>query len=213
MVMARTRREFYNGQSLTLPVLLHRFLGQKCTHPLDSITSLLCLLPAESATLQVDNSYTETNYRPFLNAALNIIWTSQNLDILSFYSSFDTLPTDDRRTVNTLHSWVSKFTCRVDVVPLTVGIFDSQNSLDLFTATGTISRALITWHNELLGVRGYTIDRIEKMYFDGVWNMFILHHVHHLDQNPGVLVFNLCICHTGDSAKLSVCYRCLSLAF
>jgi hypothetical protein len=42
---------------------------------------------------------------------------------------------------------------------------------------------------------------------------FILHHVHHLDQNPGVLVFNLCICHTGDSAKLSVCYRCLSLAF
>jgi hypothetical protein len=42
---------------------------------------------------------------------------------------------------------------------------------------------------------------------------FILHHVHHLDQKPGVLVFNLCICHTGDSAKLSVCYRCSSLAF
>jgi hypothetical protein len=42
---------------------------------------------------------------------------------------------------------------------------------------------------------------------------FILHHVYHLDQKPGVLVFNLCICHTGDSAKLSVCYRCSSLAF
>jgi hypothetical protein len=42
---------------------------------------------------------------------------------------------------------------------------------------------------------------------------FILHHVHHLDQKPGVLVFNLYICHTGDSAKLSMCYRCLSLAF
>jgi hypothetical protein len=69
-------------------------------------------------------------------------------------------------------SWVPKFTCRVDVVPLTLGIFDSQNSLDLFTAGGTISRALITWHNELLGVRGYTIDHIEKMYsVDGVWNM------------------------------------------
>jgi hypothetical protein len=36
---------------------------------------------------------------------------------------------------------------------------------------------------------------------------------HHLDQKPGVLVFNLCICHTGDSAKLSVYYRCSSLAF
>jgi hypothetical protein len=42
---------------------------------------------------------------------------------------------------------------------------------------------------------------------------FILHHVYHLDQKPGVLVFNLCICHTGDSAKLSMCYRCSSLAF
>ena len=29
MVMARTRREFYNGQRLTLLVLLHGFLGQK----------------------------------------------------------------------------------------------------------------------------------------------------------------------------------------
>jgi hypothetical protein len=42
--------------------------------------------------------------------------------------------------------------------------------------------------------------------------MFILHHVHHLDQNPGVLVFNLCICHTGDSAKLSV-LQMLELSF
>jgi hypothetical protein len=66
---------------------------------------------------------------------------------------------------------VPELTCRVAVVPLTLGIFNSQNSLDLFTAGSTISAGSITWHNNLLGVRGIRIDYIEKTFsVDEVWS-------------------------------------------
>ena len=84
----------------------------------------------------------------------------------------------------------------------------SVNNLGRWTINWQTPTAGAGKHEFVGGVRKATV-----VLFGVLFGVFILHHVHHLDQKPGVLVFNLCICHTGDSAKLSMCYRCSSLAF
>ena len=197
LAISVTRRDRYNGLNPKLSQLLWRFRNQKTTDPRDKIYSLLGLtewdspyeLPDSEGGTQSQVSqkprrkrkpplvdYEQLPGRVYKQYACYFLEESKHLDILSYCSScdrqeIDEFPGNENPLTGCAHfpSWVPWFAKPSSIVPLTLGIFDGQDSMALFSAGG---------HGSVLN---YEVDeelstlRLHGYHMDSVMNTFLLH--------------------------------------
>ena len=186
LAISLTRRDRYNGSSFMLPRLLWRFREHKVTDPRDRIYSLLGMTERDSpyelnewdGWIQSQTSHRRMRNAPSVNYALSVedihknyacyfLEESKNLDILSYCSSCDRPGKDGSlSSTNSLPSWVPWFAEASLIVPLTLGIFDGQDSMAVFSAGG-LGSALeyeVVDDGVTLRLHGYCVDHIVKIF-------------------------------------------------
>ena len=198
LAISVTRRDRYDGFNPKLSQLLWRFPNQKVMDLKDKIYSLLGLtgwdspyeLPDSEGGIQSQVSqmprrkrkpplvdYEQPLGRVYKQYACCLLEESKNLDILSYFSScdrqeIDESPMDKNRLTGCANfpSWVPSFATPSSIVPLTLGIFDGQDSMALFSAGGHGSVLNYGLHEELstLRLHGSHMVRVMSTFLIGI---------------------------------------------
>ena len=179
LAISLTRQDRYNGSPFMLPRLLWRFRKHVATDVRDRIYSLLRMTEWESPyeltesdgriQSQISQMRRRNRKPPLVDYSLPVegvcnryacylLEESEHLDILSYCSSCsygDDLP-----------SWVPWFVKPSPMVPLTLGIFDGQDSMAVYSAGGLGStlKYEVVDHRKILRLHGYCLDHIVNMF-------------------------------------------------
>lgn len=151
--IAETRRERRSGIPITLPKLLYRFSGFRSADPRDQVYSLLGLVSHEVQFIPDDDSSVITVYQ---DVAMSILYTYQNLDVLSFCSKYST-------TIKGLPTWVPCLCTPSQIAVIAPGVFAGRNNTDLFTAGEAGTVPIIESASESLKLLGWVFDEVAKM--------------------------------------------------